>query len=98
MIALILSIIDLLAGSLLLLNLNFYINYIAGILAIKGLFSILSSLGVGYWFDWMGFVDILTAIALLLFSFGIPATFFTTIAYLIIFKGIYSLIRIIFRF
>jgi len=98
MIVCILSIIDLLAGSLLLFNLHFFLNYITAIVALKGLFSIFSSLGAGYWFDWMGFVDILTAIALLLFSFGVPATFFTTIAWIIIFKGIYCLIRSVFKF
>lgn len=98
MIVLILSIIDLAAGTLLLLNLHFFLNYITAIMALKGLFSIFSSFGAGFWFDWMGFVDILTAIALLLFSFGVPAGFFTTIAWIIIFKGIYCLIRTIFRF
>ena len=98
MIVLILSIIDLLAGGLLLFNLNFLLNYIAIILFFKGFFSIISSLGFGYWWDWMGWVDIITSIALALFSFGLPAAIFTYVAYIVIFKGTYTMLRGFFNF
>jgi hypothetical protein len=98
MIVLILSAIDLICGGLLLLNLNFFLNYIAGIMLLKGAFSILSSLGVGYWFDWMGWIDLIGAAALLLFAFGIPAAVFTNLAWIIVFKGVYSLLRGLLQF
>lgn len=97
-ILLLLTAIDILSGSVLLLNLNFFVNYIAVILLLKGLFSLLSSLGIGYWFDWMGVVDIISAVALFLFYLGLPAAIFSTIAWIIIFKGSYSFLRTIFRF
>jgi hypothetical protein len=93
MFVLILSAIDLIAGGLILLNINFLLNYIAIIIFFKGFFSIISSLGIGYWWDWMGWIDILTAAALALFSFGFPAAIFTYIAYVVIFKGAYSMLR-----
>lgn len=65
---------------------------------LKGAFSILSSLGVGYWFDWMGWIDVIAAGALLLFAFGIPAEVFTTLAWIVIFKGVYSFLRGLFKF
>jgi hypothetical protein len=98
MIALILSVIDMFSGSLLLLNLKFFLNYIAGIMLLKGAFSILSSLGIGYWFDWMGAVDVISGVAILLFAFGLPASIFTNLAWIVIFKGIYSFMRTVFRF
>lgn len=98
MIALILSVIDLLSGSLLLLNLKIVLNYVAGIMLLKGAFSLLSSLGAGYWFDWMGAIDVISGIALLLFAFGVPAAIFGTLAWIVIFKGLYSLLRSVFRF
>jgi len=98
MIVFILSAIDLLAGSLLLLNLNLLLNYIAVIIFFKGFFSVISSLGLGYWWDWMGWIDVITAIALALFSFGFPASIFTYVAYIVIFKGSYSMLRGLFNF
>ena len=98
MITLILSAMDLVCGGLLLLNLNFLLNIIAGIMLMKGAFSLLSSLGVGYWFDWMGWLDVIGGAALLLFAFGIPAAIFANLAWIIVFKGIYSLVRGVFHF
>jgi hypothetical protein len=98
MITLILSAIDMLSGSLLLLNLKIFLNYIAGIMLLKGAFSLLSSLGAGYWFDWMGFIDVISGAALLLFAFGLPAAIFGTLAWIVIFKGIYSFMRAVFHF
>lgn len=98
MIVFILSAIDLFAGGLLLLNQNFLLNYIAAIMFFKGFFSVVSSLGVGYWFDWMGWTDIISAVVLGLFAFGLPASMFAYVAYLVIFKGSYSILRSLFRF
>jgi len=98
MFVLILSLLDLIAGGLLLLNLNYYVNYVAAFMLLKGLFSIISSFGMGYWFDWMGFIDIITSISLFLFSFGLPASIFKTIAWLIVAKGVYCMLRTILKF
>lgn len=98
MIVFILSAIDLLAGGLILMNVNFLLNILAVIIILKGFFSSISSIGIGYWFDWMGAVDILAGTSLFLFSFGLPAAFFSTIAWIVIFKGIYSITRYVFRF
>jgi hypothetical protein len=98
MIVFILSAIDLLAGGLLLLNLNILITYIAAIIFFKGFFSVISSLGLGYMWDWMGWIDMITAASLALFSFGFPASAFTYVAYIVIFKGTYTMVRGLFNF
>ena len=70
-IGLVLSIIDVVAGGFLLLHAPVFANYFAFIFLIKGLFSLLSSWSMRYFFDWMGIVDVIVGIVFGLMSFGL---------------------------
>jgi len=95
---LILSIIDVVAGGFLLLSAPVFANYFAFIFLIKGLFSLLSSFSMCYFFDWMGFVDVIVGIVFGLMSFGLFFGFYTTIGWIVLLKGIYSMIRFALKF
>jgi len=97
-IVLILSIIDIVAGGFLLLNAPIFANYFALIFLIKGAFSVLSSFSMRYFFDWMGFVDIIVGIVFGLMSFGLFFGFYASIGWIVLLKGIYSMIRFVLKF
>ncbi len=62
-----------------------------GILAIlKGLYSTLTAAGAGFYFDVLGWLDLLVGILLLLVNWGFVFPFFLYIGILLILKGIYS--------
>ena len=80
-----LSTIDILSG--LLLGLGWtgtFVTIIGAIMLIKGVYSLITSLGVGYPFDWMGWTDLITGI-LILTSFSISWFWIVPIL-----KGTYS--------
>ena len=65
----ILSILDLLGGSLLVFKISGLFAIIFGIFHTgKGLFSLGMSFSKRYLFDWMGFVDFITGVGFILFS------------------------------
>lgn len=97
-IVLILGIIDAVAGGFLLVNAPVFANYFAFIFIIKGLFSILSSFSMRYFFDWMGYVDVVVGIVFGLMSFGLFFGFYSTIGWIVLLKGIYSIIRYVLKF
>lgn len=66
----ILSIIDILAGISLAIP-NFLGFYLGIIMLLKGISSIVGSFASGFFFEIMGFIDLITGI-LLIFSFNIP--------------------------
>lgn len=94
----ILAVVDVLAGVFILFNSPMFANYLAFIFLLKGLFSLASSFSMHYFFDWMGFADVLAGICFAFISFGWFFGFFTTIGWLILLKGIYSFIRYLLRF
>jgi len=98
-----LSIIDLL-GAALILNgrstfvIGSFIIYFAYMLLIKGLISIISSIGSNYYFDWLGVTDTISGIVLVLISHGISFDFFQIVGYFLLFKACYCLMRTILGF
>ena len=93
MIILILSVLDILSGLAILFKVNFFIRYLAFAMLAKGGISLFSSVAMKYFFDWMGAIDFIIGIILLLNSMNIYSDFFTIFSWIIIFKGVYSLIR-----
>ncbi|MCD6478178.1 MAG: hypothetical protein J7K87_04200 [Candidatus Aenigmarchaeota archaeon] len=88
MLLLILGVIDILAGLCLLYPslFSFMIFYVGIIVLLKGLMSFLSSVLNNYWFDWMGIVDIIVGVALLI-GLRIPHLWLVPIL-----KGLYSVV------
>jgi len=98
MLLFILSILDLIAGLLVILSQNFlltsnaFVFYFAIYSLGKGIVSLLTSIAVGYFFDWMGVIDVITGIALFMIHSGSQLGIFKTIGIIILIKGLYSLI------
>jgi len=65
---------------------------------LKGIFSLLSSFAVKYYFDWMGFLDCVAGLFLLLFLFGITPPFLNEVRMVYSFKALYVTIRSVFNF
>ncbi|MEM5766068.1 MAG: hypothetical protein QW423_00250 [Candidatus Aenigmatarchaeota archaeon] len=74
-----------------------YTLYFAYILLVKGILSVFTSFSIGI-FDWMGILDVLAGLVLLLISFGANFNFFHIFAILYVFKVAYVLFRTIFNF
>ncbi|MEM5869561.1 MAG: hypothetical protein QXR09_00060 [Candidatus Aenigmatarchaeota archaeon] len=74
-----------------------YTIYFAYMLLVKGILSIFTSFPIGI-FDWMGILDLLAGIVLVLISFGVNFQIFHLFAILYIFKAVYVLTRTIFNF
>ena len=86
----ILSVLDLLGGSLLLFKIGGLFAIVFGIFHTgKGLFSLGSSFSKRYFFDWMGLVDFVTGIGFMLFSENIYIL--STFGLLTLAKGGYCL-------
>ena len=95
MIVVILSILDIITALVYFLDLKSLVYLFALFSLMKGIISLLSSFFSGYFFDWMGLIDFLKGIVLILFSFGINWHWFDYVAWAILLKGVYSLIRVI---
>ena len=90
---LIVGLLDLLAGILLAFSITgFFSTFFIYFAIIKGIWSIISSVITGYYYDWMGLTDLLIGIGLLLLNFGISHPFFMFVGAVMILKGIYTLI------
>lgn len=74
-----------------------YSIYFAYMLLIKGMLSIFTSFPIGI-FDWMGILDVLAGLALLLMSLGLSLQIFNIFTILYIFKAAYVLVRTILNF
>ena len=85
MILAILGFLDFLVGITLLFP-NFLAFYLGIIILIKGISSIIGSFAVKYFFDVMGFIDIVAGV-ILLFNFSIPWFWILPMI-----KGVYSLV------
>ncbi|RLJ01607.1 MAG: hypothetical protein DRP11_04115, partial [Candidatus Aenigmatarchaeota archaeon] len=66
------------------------ISLLAFLSILKGLYSILTSIGSGFYFDILGFLDLLGGFALLLLAQGLHHGIFVWIGALILLKGIIS--------
>jgi uncharacterized membrane protein HdeD (DUF308 family) len=85
MILAILGFLDILVGVSLLFP-NFLAFYIGVIILLKGISSIASSFAIKYFFDIMGFIDMIAGV-ILVFNFSIPWFWLLPMI-----KGVYSLI------
>ncbi|HLC39461.1 MAG TPA: hypothetical protein VJJ76_01110 [archaeon] len=94
----ILAVVDILAGVFILFNAPWLAGYLAVLFLLKGLFSLISSFSVHYFFDWMGFVDVFAGITFTFIAVGWFFGFFTTLGWIVLLKGIYSLARYLLRF
>jgi phosphoglycerol transferase MdoB-like AlkP superfamily enzyme len=87
-----LSLLDILAGGLIFLK-GFYFSsfplYLGYIILGKGLWSVFSSIMARYYYDWMGIVDILAGVSLILIFYKISILPFQIIAIIVILKGLY---------
>ncbi len=91
MIVVILSILDVIGGSLLMFQIGGTLAIVFGLFHFfKGIFSIASSLSVGYFFDWMGWVDLITGLGLFLFSENVFVL--SSFGIITLLKGVYSLV------
>lgn len=85
MILALLGILDIIAGISLVYP-NFLVFYLGIIILVKGIFSVVGSFAVKYFFDVMGFIDVVAGV-ILVFNFSIPWFWLLPMI-----KGIYSLI------
>ena len=96
MLLLILGIIDIIAGIAIVLgNVGLigpgsFVFYLAVFMLLKGLWSVFTSAASGFFFDIMGILDILAAIALFLINAVIVSDIFYWFAGILILKGLYS--------
>ena len=90
-----LSVLDMLAGFLMLIQKHFGIALLLlGILMlVKGAYSFFSAVSSGYWLDWMGAVDMVAGISLMLIYAGFSSAVLITIGGIVVAKGAYSLVR-----
>ncbi|MCK4496984.1 MAG: hypothetical protein KAU24_02245 [Candidatus Aenigmarchaeota archaeon] len=94
----ILGVLDIIGG--ILLGLSGFIPYIGSglvstfgiILIIKGIISYISGAAKGFFLDFMGILDIIAGIMLVLATYGFVIFFFPYIGILLLLKGIYSVI------
>ncbi len=91
----VLSVLDMLAGFLILIRNDFgFVLFGFGLfLLIKGAYSFFTAVSSGYWLDWMGAVDMLAGICLMLIYVGFGPAAFLTVGGIVIAKGAYSLVR-----
>ena len=94
MIILIFALMDVLGGlSVLNASFSILVGYLAYAHLVKGGFSFIGSILSGYFFDWMGVVDLVGGIVLLLINFHVTLGFFPTVGWILIGKGIYTALR-----
>jgi len=93
-----LSVIDIFGGLFVINNHMFlfvknFITYFVFYFILKGFWSLATSLGSGYLFDWLGVIDLLLGIILLLMGNNISFGFFYIIGWAEIAKGGYCFLR-----
>jgi len=95
------SIVDIIGALFILFPNKFFLGLNSGQIGIflvgKGIWSILSSIAFHYFFDWMGWTDVVGGVALLLIHFKIPFKLSSFVGILLLLKGLYCLIRTLLR-
>jgi hypothetical protein len=85
------SIIDFLAAILLFFSLTGDFTFVISLILLsKGIWSMMSSIASGFYYDLLGFIDFLGAILLLIMNFGTPVSFSWVIGALIAAKAIWA--------
>jgi hypothetical protein len=90
----ILAIIDIFSGVLTYFHPGFLVRpylYLAILCFIKGGWSFIAAVGSHFYFDILGFIDIIVGICLLLMYYNVTFPFSSTIGIIMILKGIWSL-------
>ena len=65
--------------------------FLFGIIALlKGIYSVVTAAGAGFYFDVLGWIDLAVGVFLLLVNWNIVLPFFLYIGILVILKGLYS--------
>ena len=94
----ILGVLDIIAGALLGFSGmftyagSFFVMVIGIILLIKGVGSYIAAAAGGFFLDFMGILDIISAIMLVLTSFGFVVFFFPYFGIFMVIKGVYSIV------
>jgi hypothetical protein len=70
----------------------FLATLLVGFSLLKGSWSILTSLGVGYKLDWMGALDLLAGLCLFLLHKGFTLNIYWWIGVMLALKGVWSVI------
>ena len=97
MFLILLGILDTLAGIVLYLNqaTSFQILTLVKIFTlyclVKGLLSLISSFAIGYFLDWMGAIDVISGVTMILILQGYTSDIFVKIGALAIIKGLFTL-------
>ena len=90
----VLAIIDILSGIFLFSHANFlarFVFYLGIICLMKGGWSLLTALTSKFYFDFLGLLDVIVGVSLLLFHSGHILAFFTVIGIMMTVKGIWSI-------
>ena len=96
MLLFILGIIDIIGGVILALATGGYIGgsdflfYLAVFFLLKGIWSLLTAMAGGFYFDLLGITDIVAAVSMFLITAGVVSGVFLWIGVILILKGIYS--------
>lgn len=89
----ILAFVDIISGIFLILTLGFPLVRLLALFCIgKGIWSIISSVAMGYFTDWMGGIDTIAGICLNLVYNGSSSGLFSIVGIVMIVKGLYSLV------
>jgi hypothetical protein len=94
----VLGILDLVIGALLIISpggglAGNGIVFIFAILALlKGLYSVLAAAGAGFFFDVMGWLDLIAGFFLLLANWGFAYGFFLYVGIIMVLKAFYSIV------
>ena len=92
MIRQLLSVVDLVAGILLILHPGISLVRLVGLFVLgKGVWSIITSAMLGYFTDWMGMIDTLAGVALIWVYNGHSFPLTLLLGLFIIFKGLFSM-------
>lgn len=103
MIVLALSIIDILVGFMVINHTLFgffknYLIYFIFYFILKGFWSLGTSVGSGYLFDWLGVIDLAIGIVLFLMKSNMSMGFFSIIGWAEVVKGGYCILRSLVKF
>ncbi|RLJ06921.1 MAG: hypothetical protein DRP12_03205 [Candidatus Aenigmatarchaeota archaeon] len=86
-----LGFLDILVGIFLIFKIGF-LFWFGIVWVLKGLWSVISSAGSGFWLDFLGWLDILAGGACLAVSFGLEFWIFFWLGVAMVLKGLYSLV------
>jgi hypothetical protein len=94
----ILGITDIIAGFLLSLstlvpyNESSFVGIIAGLMIIKGVWSIITAAAANFYFDIIGMADLVGGVLLFICTLGFAAHFFIYLGLVLILKGLWSIV------